>query len=100
MDANGRPEPLAGQLVSGNYFEVLGVNIPFGRGFTPDDDRVGAPVRLAVISHALWRRVLNADRSSIGQTIRLVLTIAGLTASMIPGIRAMHVDPIVALRRT
>ena len=28
MDANGQPEPLAGQLVSGNYFQVLGVNIP------------------------------------------------------------------------
>ena len=28
MDANGQPEPLAGQLVSGNYFEVLGVRPP------------------------------------------------------------------------
>ena len=28
LDANGQPEPLAGQLVSGNYFEVLGVRIP------------------------------------------------------------------------
>ena len=71
MDANGQPEPLAGQLVSGNYFEVLGITIPFGRGFTPDDDRVGAPVRVAVISHALWQRVFNADQSLIGQTIRL-----------------------------
>jgi predicted permease len=71
MDANGQPEPLAGQLVSGNYFEVLGIKIPFGRGFTPDDDRLGAPVRVAVISHALWQRVFNADQSLIGQTIRL-----------------------------
>ena len=71
MDANGQPEPLAGQLVSGNYFEVLGVKIPFGRGLTPDDDRLGAPVRVAVISHALWQRVFNADQSLIGQTIRL-----------------------------
>ena len=71
MDANGQPEPLAGQLVSGNYFEVLGVSVPLGRGLTPDDDRLGAPVRVAVISHALWQRVFNADQSSIGQTIRL-----------------------------
>jgi predicted permease len=71
MEANGQPEPLAGQLVSGNYFEVLGIKIPFGRGFTPDDDRLRAPVRVAVISHALWQRVFNADRSLIGQTIRL-----------------------------
>jgi hypothetical protein len=68
MDANGQPEPLAGQLVSGNYFQVLGVNIPVGRGLTPDDDRLGTPVRVAVISHALWQRVFNADRSLIGQT--------------------------------
>lgn len=71
LDANGQPEPLAGQIVSGNYFEVLGIKMPFGRGFTPDDDRIGAPVRVAVISHALWRRVFNADQSLIGQTIRL-----------------------------
>jgi putative ABC transport system permease protein len=71
MDANGQPEPLAGQLVSGNYFEVLGVKIPFGRGFTPDDDRVGAPLRVAVISYVLWQRVFNGDQSLIGQTIRL-----------------------------
>jgi putative ABC transport system permease protein len=71
LDANGQPEPLAGQIVSGNYFEVLGIETPFGRGFTPDDDRIGAPVRVAVISHALWRRVFHADHSLIGQTIRL-----------------------------
>jgi putative ABC transport system permease protein len=71
MDANGQPEPLAGQLVSGNYFDVLGVKILFGRAFTRDDDRLGAAVRVAVISHALWQRVFNADQSLIGQTIRL-----------------------------
>jgi predicted permease len=71
LDANGQLEPLAAQLVSGNYFEVLGIRIPLGRGLTPDDDRLGAPVRVAVVSHALWRRVFNADQSLIGQTIRL-----------------------------
>ena len=71
MDANGQPEPLAGQLVSGNYFEVLGVNLPLGRGLTSQDDRLGAPVRVAVISHALWQRAFNADQSLVGQTIRL-----------------------------
>jgi predicted permease len=71
MDVNGQPEPLAGQLASGNYFEVLGVTFPFGRGFTVDDDRPGSPVRVAVVSHALWRRVFNASPAAIGQTIRL-----------------------------
>jgi predicted permease len=71
MEANGQPEAVAGQLVSGNYFEVLGVKIPIGRGFAPDDDRLGAPVRVAVISHALWQRLFNADRSLIGRTVRV-----------------------------
>jgi putative ABC transport system permease protein len=71
MDAAGQPESLVGQLASGNYFDVLGVKVPYGRGFTPDDDRLGAPVRVAVISHALWQRVFNGDPSLIGRTIRL-----------------------------
>ena len=71
IDANGQTEPLAGQLVSGNYFDVLGIRLASGRGFNPDDDRIGSPVRVAIVSHALWRRVFNADPSLIGQTIRL-----------------------------
>jgi putative ABC transport system permease protein len=71
IDVNGRPEPLAGELVSGNYFDVLGIRVSDGRAFTPDDDRIGAPVRVAVISHALWQRAFNGDSSLTGQTLRL-----------------------------
>jgi macrolide transport system ATP-binding/permease protein len=71
LDVNGEPERLAGQLVSGNYFDVLGIAMPFGRGFAADDDRLGAPVRVAVVSHALWRRAFNADPASVGRAIRL-----------------------------
>ena len=71
IDSNDHTEPLAGQLVSGNYFEVLGITIPLGRTFSADDDRIGAPVRVAIVSHALWKRVFNADRSVVGRTIRL-----------------------------
>jgi predicted permease len=70
-DAGGQPEPLAGQLVSGNYFEVLGVKLALGRGFAPDEDRIGAPVRVAVVSDAFWRRTLEADPSVIGRIIRI-----------------------------
>ena len=42
-----------------------------GRGFAPDEDQIGAPVRVAIISHAFWQRVFNGDRSLIGQTVRL-----------------------------
>src|SRR4026209_476646 len=71
IDANGETEPVAAQLVSGNYFEVLGLRLPAGRGFRPDEDRIGAPVRVAVISHAIWRRIFNGDSSIVGRRIRL-----------------------------
>jgi putative ABC transport system permease protein len=70
-DANAQPEPLIGELVSGNYFDVLGVTMTIGRAFAPDEDRIGAPVHVAILSHALWQRLFNADRSLIGRTIRL-----------------------------
>ena len=71
LEANGQPEPVAGELVSGNYFEVLGVAMAVGRGFAPDEDRIGSPVRVAVISHGLWQRLFNADRTLAGRTVRL-----------------------------
>jgi predicted permease len=115
MDANGQPEALVGQIVSGNYFDVLGIKIPLGRGFTPDDDRIGAPVHVAIISHALWQRVFTADRSSIGQTIRLngnpytVIGVApagfaglllGVAADVwVPSALQPEVDPVAAAVR-
>ena len=71
LDADGQLEALAGQLVSGNYFEVLGITIPVGHGFSPNDDQIGTPARVAVISHALWRRAFNTNRTLIGHTVRL-----------------------------
>ena len=58
----GGAEPLAigGQLVTGNYFELLGVEAARGHTFTPDEDKTPGDTRL-VISDALWRRAFNGD---------------------------------------
>jgi putative ABC transport system permease protein len=51
----GQPaERVSGAFVTANTFPVAGVAPLVGRGFTPDDERVGAP-RVALISYALWR---------------------------------------------
>ena len=71
LDANNQTESVPGEAVSGNYFDVLGVKIPVGRAFGPDEDRMAAPVRVAVISHALWQRVFSGDPSLLGRPIRL-----------------------------
>jgi predicted permease len=61
-----------GELVSANYFDVLGTKPVLGRTFRSEDetDAPGAsPV--AVISHRLWQNVLRGDPSAIGTTIRV-----------------------------
>ncbi len=89
INTTGQPEPVAGQMVSGNYFDVLGVRMTFGRGFTPEDDRIGAPLHVAVISHALWQRMFNGDPSFVGQTVRIngnPFTVVGVAPAQFTGV--------------
>jgi macrolide transport system ATP-binding/permease protein len=67
----GQPERIWGSLVSGNYFDVLGVRAALGRFFAPDEDRTPGTHPVAVISHRLWQRRFAADPLLIGKTIRL-----------------------------
>jgi predicted permease len=80
---DGQPARLSwGELVSGNYFEVMGVKPLLGRAFTPQEsgDSLGAyPV--AVISARLWRNYFNSDPRIVGKTVRVnrhSLTIVGV----------------------
>ena len=60
----GQTERANGELVSGNYFEVLGVRSAVGRVFTGDYDRVPGGHPLVVLSHGYWTRHFGA-RSEI-----------------------------------
>src|SRR4029450_6411762 len=60
----------AAQLVSGNYFSVLGVTAMRGRALTPSDDVRGAPPA-AVISHKYWQEPLNCDGERVGKKLVL-----------------------------
>ncbi len=63
-------ERIGGAVVSAETFPLLGVAPALGRGFTPDDDRAGAPL-VALISDGLWNRRYGGDRRIVGQTIRI-----------------------------
>jgi putative ABC transport system permease protein len=69
--ARDRAEVVWGELVSGNYFDVMGVKPMLGRGFLPEEDRAPNARPAVVISHSLWRRRFNADAGVVGQTIYL-----------------------------
>jgi predicted permease len=59
-----------GEVVSGNYFQVLGVKAVVGRTLLPEDDRPGAP-RAVMLSHALWTRDYAADPAALGRTVHI-----------------------------
>ena len=70
LDSPRDPEELVGQRVSWNYFDVLGVKLAHGTGFTADEDRADRN-RVVVLSHGLWQRRFGGDTAIVGHVIRL-----------------------------
>jgi predicted permease len=66
-----RAEVVWGELVSGNYFDVMGVKPALGRGFLPEEDHTPNARPVVVLSHSLWQRRFKADPSIVGRTIYL-----------------------------
>ncbi|PYV07949.1 MAG: multidrug ABC transporter substrate-binding protein, partial [Acidobacteria bacterium] len=67
----GSTERVAGELVSGNYFEVLGVTPALGRTITPDDDRIPGGHPEAVLSYDFWVNRFGADPGILGKTLTI-----------------------------
>ena len=79
----GESEHVRGRLVSGNYFDVLGVHPWTGRLFTQDDDRIPSANPIAVLSYGFWERRFGKDPLLVGKTILLnehAMTVIGITA--------------------
>jgi putative ABC transport system permease protein len=75
-------ERVSGDLVSGNYFEVLGVRPWAGRLFTQDDDRTPGANPVAVISYGFWEKRFGRDQTIIGKAILVnehPLVVVGVT---------------------
>jgi len=70
VDEQVAPRGTMVAFVSGTFFDVLGVGVPLGRGFTASDDRRGAPP-VAVLSDRYWRERFTADPAVIGRVLRV-----------------------------
>jgi len=66
---NGKPEVVLGNLVSGNYFDVVGVSSVLGRTFSGTEGMIEGADPVAVVSHRYWRRSLAADPDAVGQIV-------------------------------
>ena len=67
--ASGEGNAVYGNIVSGNYFAVLGVRPALGRFFAPDEDRTPLTHPVVVVSHSFWESRLGADSTAIGRTV-------------------------------
>jgi len=90
------PRLALGEVVTGNYFPLLGVHAELGRTLTPDDDRSGAP-RVAAIADRFWRQEFGADPATVGRTLRIhgqPYTIVGVVPGTFTGMLPMVADEL------
>ena len=76
MDAYGlglgtHSERVFGEMVTGNYFSVLGVTASIGRTLLPSDDVSPGKHPVVVISDGLWKRSFASDPSIVGKTVQI-----------------------------
>lgn len=64
------PERVPVARVTAGYFKILGVRFTHGRGFRPEENRVGNH-RVAVLSHGLWQRRFAGDPSLVGRSVQV-----------------------------
>jgi predicted permease len=86
---NGGTERATGEIVSGTYFPVLGVNAAAGRLFGPGDDRAPGGHPLAVLSYGYWSSRFLRDQGVIGRTLIVnnqALTVIGVAQEGFSGI--------------
>ena len=94
-DPDVTPRIKGGILVSGNFFQALGVEPRLGRGFRGDEDQVPGRNAVVVLGPDFWRHEFASDPGVVGQTIRLngtSFTIIGVAPDSFPGMQVFE-DP-------
>ena len=86
----GASERANGELVSGNYFDVLGVSPALGRAFNAADDRTPGAHPVAMLSYGYWQRRFGGDPTVLNQPMTVnghPLTIIGVSARGFTGVQ-------------
>jgi putative ABC transport system permease protein len=86
----GQTERADGELVSGNYFEILGVRPALGRVFSQEDDRAPGAHQVVVLSHAYWTRRFGADPAILNKSLTVngnPMTVIGVSREGFRGVQ-------------
>jgi predicted permease len=89
MSVGRNAERIFAELVSGDYFHVLGVNAVLGRTIGPEDDRTPSGHPVVVLSHGFWQRRFGGNANVLNQDIRVnghPMTIVGVAAPRFVGV--------------
>jgi len=84
----GQPIRAQGELVSGNYFDTLGLKAAVGRTFSRDDDRTPGAHAVVVLSHGFWQRAFGGIPSIVGSNMKIndaVFEVIGVAKSGFSG---------------
>ncbi len=90
FSAEGRTERIFGEMVSANFFEVVGVRPILGRAFLPEEDKTPGAAAVVLLSEAMWRTRFAADPRILGRTITLnnaTFTVVGVVPGNFRGIQ-------------
>ncbi len=99
FSADGRPDVISAQAVSGSYYHVLGIMPAAGRLLGEADDRPDAPA-VAVISDLFWQRRFGRSPAAIGKAITVnnaAVTIVGITPKGFHGTLEAGDSPAITL---
>ena len=86
---NEEPERIRAEIVSPGYFSILSVAPARGRTIRPDEDVVGNPANVVVLSDGLWKRGFGSDPNMIGKTITLNTSVCTVIGIMPPGFQGL-----------
>ena len=71
VSPGGRPSLATGEVVTDNYFDVLGVHPALGRGFRPEENVTPGAEPVIIVSHGFWQRHLGQRADVLGHTLKL-----------------------------
>jgi predicted permease len=106
LSREGHAERIWIEMVTGNYFSMLGVDAIRGRTFLPEEGQTPRAHPVMVLSYGCWQRRFGSDPSVVGKTVSLnghPFTVVGIAPERFPGTEALFAAdayvPLMALEQ-